>query len=70
MPRGENIAINQLFSNPPPSCNGPFNTIKQTIPDVHTLAIMIGDNLEQDEFNSVLMKANTQVGAAIDVTRL
>ena len=31
---------------------------------------MIGDNLEQDEFNSVLMKANTQVGPAIDVTKL
>jgi len=31
---------------------------------------MIGDNLEQDEFNSVLMKANTQVVADVDVTKL
>merc|ERR1712154_27269 len=49
------------------SCNGPFNTIKQTIPDVYTLAIMIGDNLEQDELNSVLMKANTQIDKACEI---
>jgi len=49
------------------SCNGPFNTIRQTIPDVYTLAIMIGDNLEQDEFNSVLMKANTQIDRACEI---
>jgi len=49
------------------SCNGPFNTIKQTIPDVYTLAIMIGDNLEEDLTNSVLMKADTQISKACEI---
>jgi len=49
------------------SCNGPFNTIKQTIPDVYTLAIMIGDNLDQDTANSVLMRADTQISKACEI---
>merc|ERR1711953_950513 len=48
------------------SCNGPFNTIKQTIPDVYTLAIMIGDNLEEDLTTSVLMEADTQISKACE----
>ena len=41
--------------------------MKQIIPDVYTVAIMIGDDLEMDTTNSVLMKADDQVSFGYDV---
>ena len=43
------------------SCDGALNHIKQINPDVYTVALMIGDDLDMDTTNSVLMKANDQV---------
>ena len=35
--------------------------MKDTVPGVYTVSVMIGDNLEQDSSNSILMNANDQV---------
>lgn len=43
------------------SCSSPLSVVKESIPDAYTLAVMIGDDLEMDTANSILMKSNDQV---------
>ena len=44
------------------SCHGPLERVKEAAPGTHTLAIMIGDDLDHDTTNSVFMSADNQVG--------
>lgn len=41
--------------------------MKESIPDVYTLGVMIGDDLEMDTANSILMRASDQVSYVCDV---
>jgi len=43
------------------SCNGPISHIQESIPDLYSVSVMIGDNLDMDTANSVLMKADDQI---------
>ena len=43
------------------SCNGPLGAVAAVQPDIHTVRVMIGDSLQADTANSVLMRANDQV---------
>ena len=43
------------------SCNGPIQHIQESIPDLYSVSVMIGPNLDMDTANSVLMKADDQV---------
>jgi len=49
------------------SCTTPLNVVKEAAPDTYTLSVMIGDDLEMDTANSVLMKANDQVSYVCDL---
>eukprot|EP00091_Calanus_sinicus_P009782 TRINITY_DN22741_c0_g1_i1.p1 TRINITY_DN22741_c0_g1~~TRINITY_DN22741_c0_g1_i1.p1 ORF type:complete len:279 (-),score=68.94 TRINITY_DN22741_c0_g1_i1:161-997(-) len=49
------------------SCSTPLRVVKESIPDVYTLKVMIGDDLEMDTANSVLMRASDQVSYVCDV---
>merc|ERR1712215_329056 len=49
------------------SCTTPLNVVKEAAPDTYTLSVMIGDDLEMDTANSVLMRANDQVSYVCDL---
>ena len=41
--------------------------VKESIPDVYTVSVMIGDDLEMDTANSILMSANDQVSYVCNI---
>jgi hypothetical protein len=49
------------------SCLTPLNVVKESIPDAYTLSVMIGDDLEMDTANSILMSASDQVSYVCDI---
>lgn len=51
------------------SCNGMIDEIKKTIPDVHVLNVMIGEDMTEDEYNSILMHSNDQVALVCDMIK-
>merc|ERR1712241_2689 len=49
------------------SCSTPLSVVQDSIPDVYTVSVMIGEDLEMDTANSILMKATDQVSYVCDV---
>ena len=43
------------------SCNGPLERVRAVDPSVHTVAVMIGEDLDHDTANSVFLSADHQV---------
>ena len=42
------------------SCNGPLERVRAVDPSVHTVAVMIGEDLDHDTANSVFLSADHQ----------
>jgi len=51
------------------SCLTLIDTIKESLPDVYVLNVMIGDNEDEDYFNSVLMPADQQIETVCEQIR-
>ena len=43
------------------SCTGPLERVRAVDPSVHTVAVMIGEDLDHDTANSVFLSADHQV---------
>ena len=54
------VAIEGTYDNMNGSCNGPLERVRAVDPSVHTVAVMIGEDLDHDTANSVFLSADHQ----------
>ena len=54
------VAIESSYDNINGSCNGPLERVRAVDPSVHTVAVMIGEDLDHDTANSVFLSADHQ----------